>query len=145
MLTAVYLSVSDALTHSLADSDFRTAYNNQAELIKACENTSTPEEVEETLKRMRQAAGTEGLAKVFADHKLDVLIAPSDCKISALTAATGYPIGVVPFRYLPNGQPQGLTVVAQPFEEHKMIHFMRAFEATFPKRRVPPLLDDSVR
>ena len=90
---------------------------------------------------MRKVAGAEGLEKAFAEHTLDVLIAPSDSMMCSFTSATGWPIGVVPLSYLPNGQPQGLTVVARPFEEHKMIWFMRAFEKTFPQRRVPSLLE----
>ena len=116
-------------------------HTDQDELLKALNNSASPQEIKEALHQIRQVAGAEGLDKAFKDHKLDVLVAPSDSTMCSFTAATGYPIGVVPLGYLANGQPQGLTVVARAYEEHKMVHFMRAFEATFPRRKVPPLLD----
>lgn len=116
-------------------------HTDQDDLLKALNNSASPQEVKEALRQIRQVAGAEGLDKAFKDHNLDVLVAPSDSTMCSFTTATGYPIGVVPLGYLANGQPQGLTVVSRAYEEHKMVHFMRAFEATFPGRKVPPLLD----
>ena len=118
------------------------AHTDQKELLRARDDESSPEDIREALQHMRKVAGAEGLKKAFTEQNLHVLIAPSDSMMCCLTSATGWPVGVAPLRYLPNGQPQGLTVVARPFEEHKMIWFMRAFEKTFPKRRAPSLLEE---
>ncbi len=47
----------------------------------------------------------------------------------------------MPLGYLDyNGKPFGLSVLAKRDDDGLIIHFMSAFEATFPKRKVPTQL-----
>ena len=48
------------------------------------------------------------------------------------------PLGTLDF----NGRPFGLALMAKAGDEKLMFQFMSAFEANFPKRKVPPLLRD---
>jgi Asp-tRNA(Asn)/Glu-tRNA(Gln) amidotransferase A subunit family amidase len=55
----------------------------------------------------------------------------------------GYPVATVPLGQLDfNGQPFSLSTVTTAHNEGKLLHFMSAWEATFPKRAVPNLSDE---
>lgn len=56
-------------------------------------------------------------------------------------ARTGYPLATMPLGLLDyNGRPFGLGVIALAHREDLIFQFMSAFEAAFPKRKVPPAL-----
>ena len=46
------------------------------------------------------------------------------------------PLGLLDY----NGRPFGLGLIAQANREDLLFQFMSAFEAVFPKRKVPPTL-----
>jgi len=87
---------------------------------------------------LRTAGGRDGLDYLFATHKLDVIVAPGDAALSSLAAAAGYPTAACPLSALKlNGQPFGLTLASPPHTEPKLLHFLTAYEATFPPRALP--------
>lgn len=52
----------------------------------------------------------------------------------------GYPGATLPLGYLDfNGRPFGFQIVAKAHQEALLIQVQSAWEATFPKRRPPPL------
>jgi amidase len=53
---------------------------------------------------------------------------------------TGYPLATVPLSQMDfNGLPFGLVAVTTAHNEAKLLHFMSAWEKTFPARAVPSL------
>lgn len=119
-----------------------TAHEDQTELIKALEDTTDEDEINQVAQNLHRLAA-EGLLNVFDSptNPIDIIVAPSDSMLVSPVAAAGFTAGVVPLGYLEScGQPQGLTIAAKAGEESTLLRFMSAWEATFPKRRVPPLL-----
>jgi Asp-tRNA(Asn)/Glu-tRNA(Gln) amidotransferase A subunit family amidase len=52
----------------------------------------------------------------------------------------GYPLALVPLNCMEfNGRPFGLVALTTAHNEAKLIHFMSAWESTFPKRPIPSL------
>ncbi|KAJ4298159.1 hypothetical protein N0V90_006058 [Kalmusia sp. IMI 367209] len=84
------------------------------------------------------AGGRDGLDWLFATHQLDILVAPGDSSLSTLSAAASYPTAACPLSALKlNGQPFGLTLTSPPHTESTLMHFLTAYEATFPPRALP--------
>ena len=74
----------------------------------------------------------------MSSKQLDIIVAPGDAALSSLAAAAGYPTAACPLSALKlNGQPFGLTLASRPHTEHLLLHFLTAFEATFPPRALP--------
>lgn len=109
---------------------------------------------------MANVARVNGLDLAFDEHSLDVLAMPMDSPIASMAAASGksqswyikvsnthssgYPIATMPLGLLDyNGRPFGLGVMAKPDREDLIFQFLSAFEAKFPKRKVPPGLPSS--
>lgn len=87
---------------------------------------------------LSNAGGRDGLDFLFSAHQLDILIAPGDAALSSLAAAAGYPTAACPLSALKlNGQPFGLTLASPPNTETTLLHFLTAYEATFPPRALP--------
>ncbi len=80
-------------------------------------------------------AAREGLRRVLADHKVDVLI--SD--VAQLYAPAGFPAISVPAGYAANGQPVDITMVADFLGEPALIAAAFAFEQATQARRAPDL------
>ncbi|KAF2108353.1 amidase signature domain-containing protein [Lophiotrema nucula] len=114
---------------------------DQLNLIQAHNDTTTPEELDDARKVVLKSARDEGLIKILDDLGLHAIAAPTDSPISTLAALAGCPSASVPLGYLePSGRPFGLSFIAHPFREDTLLQLLGAFEATFPKRRLPPLL-----
>lgn len=96
------------------------------------------EQIAASRQHLQTMGGREGLDFLFASQQLDVIVSPGDAALSSLAAAAGYPTAACPLSALKlNGQPFGLTLTARPHCEHVLLHFLTAFEATFPPRALP--------
>jgi amidase len=96
------------------------------------------DQVSAAKQHLQTAGGREGLDYLFSAHKLDVIVSPGDAALSSLAAAAGYPAAACPLSALKlNGQPFGLTLASPPHTEHILLHFLTAYEATFPPRALP--------
>ena len=59
--------------------------------------------------------------------------------MASVAAAASYPVGVMPLGFADfNGRAFGMNIIARSGEEHKILHAMSAWEATFPNARGPP-------
>ncbi len=136
---------------------------NQARLEKALTSGGkmSMEDHLSLIQWMRNAGGPNGIDHYLQKYDVDVIIGPSDCECTKPAAAagkgyfascfgiylliqTGYPLATMPLSYLElNGRPFGLSVVASAHQESKLIHVLSAFEATFPPRSPPPILQAS--
>ncbi|KAF2638485.1 amidase signature enzyme [Massarina eburnea CBS 473.64] len=111
---------------------------HQNDLMAALQSGADRELVRAARSHLLQAGGRDGLDYLFSQHQLDIVIAPGDAALSSLAAAGGYPTAACPLSALKlNGQPFGLTLASPPHTEHTLLHFLTAYEATFPPRALP--------
>ncbi|KAF2677883.1 amidase signature enzyme [Lentithecium fluviatile CBS 122367] len=111
---------------------------NQNDLMAALQSTVPRSDLRTAHEHLLQAGGRDGLDFLFAAHQLDVIVAPGDAALSSLAAAAGYPTAACPLSALKlNGQPFGLTLASPPHTEPTLLHFLTAYEATFPPRALP--------
>ena len=101
----------------------------------------------------------KGLDPLFDGKEFDLVVAPQDSQICVLPMASGtsntgnvitshaktwnlgYPMATMPLGTLDHlGRPFSLAVIAKAGKEDLIFQFLSAFEATFPKRVVPPQL-----
>jgi len=102
----------------------------------------------------RKLVRTEGLDKVFAEHKLDALVAPSNGPAwptdhvngdrftggnTSYAAVAGYPTITVPMGYA-SELPLGLSFLGLAWTEGRLIGFAHAFEAATKARHSPKFL-----
>jgi amidase len=106
--------------------------------MAALHSTSTRDEINAARRHLQEAGGRDGLDYLMATQQLDIVVAPGDAALSSLAAAAGYPTAACPLSALKlNGQPFGLTLASRPHTEHLLLHFLTAYEATFPPRALP--------
>jgi len=105
----------------------------------------------EALAACVKGSRTEGLDKVFDQHRLDAVIAPtggpawlidpiagdhSGASFSTPAAVAGYPHLTVPAGFV-RGLPLGLSFVGRPFSEWRLLALGHAFEQATRHRRAP--------
>ncbi|PVI04609.1 amidase signature enzyme [Periconia macrospinosa] len=111
---------------------------HQNDLLSALSTPSSRSTHHTHLSHLRTTAGQNGLDLLFSEHKLSILIAPGDSALSSLAAGAGYPTAACPLSALKlNGQPFGLTITSPAHTEQRLLHFLTAYEATFPPRALP--------
>ncbi|KAF2763447.1 amidase signature enzyme [Pseudovirgaria hyperparasitica] len=115
---------------------------NQDDLHAALESTLTQADLAQARANLKSLGGAAALDKLFSSLAVDIIAAPGDSALCSLAAAAGYPMAVVPLGALKlNGQPFGIALCARAHEEAKLVHFMTAYESTFPGRPLPLQLD----
>lgn len=111
---------------------------HQNDLLSALQSHTSKEQLHQLRTHLTNAGGRDGLDYLFAQHSLDILIAPGDSALSTISAAASYPTAACPLSALKlNGQPFGLTLTSPPHTEARLLHFLTAYEATFPPRALP--------
>jgi amidase len=70
------------------------------------------------------------------EHKLDAILSINNYN-SGHAAMAKYPCLTVPMGYTDLGEPVGITFIARPFEEEKLLQIGYAFEKEFPIRMSP--------
>jgi amidase len=126
------------------------------ERMTAAEDKGTLDDhgYQEARKLSRLLAGREGIDAVIAEHKLDVIVAPSggpawttdlvngdhhSGSSSRPAAAAGYPNITVPAGFI-HGLPVGISFFAGAFQEPVLIKVAYAFEQVSRVRRSPDFL-----
>lgn len=106
-------------------------------------NSTSQEDFDEAKALGIKLAGTEGAFKIMDELDLDAVVSCADGDICLLAALAGSPTGTVPLGSLSNEtrRPFGLTFMARPGKESTLVEIMRAYEKTFPARRVPTLVE----
>jgi amidase len=112
----------------------------------------------EALAACVKGSRTDGLDKVFEQHRLDALIAPTGgpawlidpiagdhygSSFSTPAAVSGYPHLTVPAGFV-RGLPLGLSFVGRPFSEWRLLALGHDFEQATRHRRAPEYLKRSV-
>jgi len=111
---------------------------SQDDLLAALQSSFSREELNTARTHLQNAGGRDGLDYLMTTQQLDIIVAPGDAALSSLASAAGYPVAACPLSALKlNGQPFGLTLTSRPHTEHILLHFLTAYEATFPPRALP--------
>lgn len=110
---------------------------------------------------MRRLSREEGIDFILEKYGLDVIIGPADSFIFSLATCSGmsslnigsawkktdrrpgYPVAAMPLSYLDlNGRPLGMAALAGENQDELLVKVLSAWEATFPARIPPTLLQD---
>lgn len=127
-------NIKDIVKFNLEDSLIRMPYGQQLfEGIVA--DTTSAEELEKVATRLREN-GRKFFDEPMKENNLDVIIS-IDNHHAALAAVAKYPAITVPMGYKSTGEPEGLTFIAKPFEEAKLLKFGFAFEKASQARKIP--------
>ena len=112
------------------------------------------EEYKKAAATLRRQSRAEGLDKVFAEHKLDALVAPSGgpawfidhvtgdhsvASSSSPSAISGYPAITVPAGF-ERGLPMGITFMGPAYSEAALIRLAYAYEQLTHARKAPHYL-----
>ncbi|KAJ5404971.1 hypothetical protein N7465_006255 [Penicillium sp. CMV-2018d] len=87
------------------------------------------------------AANQMGDRSTSGEYWLDVLVLPTEFSYSRLGAVGRPPVGSVPLGYDDINLPFGMAFVGRRYDEGSVIRSMSAYEANFPRRKVPHLLE----
>ena len=129
-----YKSVTDILAYNLQDSARRMPYG-QGRIAGVTKTTSSPEEMAQLRTKIRQSS-VGYFEKPMQANQLDVILSINN-RSAGLAAAANYPCLTVPMGYKTNGEPIGITFIARPFEEDKLLKIGYAFEQATKSRKIP--------
>ncbi|MCO5214009.1 MAG: amidase family protein [Caldilinea sp.] len=153
VLAALTYGYKDAIDRFLAELGDQVAVHSLAEIIARNaedpanrapygqghleESQNSPLSAEEFLaiKAQNQTAARSALAALFADNDIDVLISDA----GQAYAPAGFPAISVPLGYTAEGQPVGLTMIADYLGEPALIAVAHAFEQEAQARKAPDL------
>lgn len=125
------------------------------ELAQAKGALGDPEYLD-ALRQLRQLVEVEGLEKLFAELRVDVIVAPGSgpsglidhvlgdrddlggSVLGSAAAVAGYPSVTLPIG-LVRGMPVGMTVIARRFDDVRLLEVADLFERT-GKLRIPPTI-----
>ncbi|PSN63897.1 amidase signature enzyme [Corynespora cassiicola Philippines] len=117
--------------------------DNQRRLIAADEQKLRDGEYGAHVWHMCQLS-RESVRTILEANNVDVIIGPTDSKLSGIAACAGYPIAQAPLSYLDyNGRPFGVSILAKGGDDALLVRVLSAWEATFPARKPPPSLEKS--
>lgn len=129
-----YQSVADIVAYNKLDSANRMPYG-QGRFAGVLKTNISQEEMA-TLRNTIRKNGVSFFEKPMQQHQLDAILSINN-RSAGLAAAANYPCITVPMGYRPNGEPVGLTFIARPFEEDKLLKLGYAYEQATKARKVP--------
>lgn len=129
-----YHSVSDILAYNQQDSARRMPYG-QGRIAGVTTTKTSPEEMAQLRMNIRKS-GVSYFEKPMQENQLDVILSINN-RSAGLAAAANYPCLTVPMGYKTNGEPIGITFIARPFEEDKLLKIGYAFEQATKARKIP--------
>ena len=95
----------------------------------------SPEDFTALKARMRKA-GISYFEKPIEQYQLDFIVSVAN-RNAGQAAAANYPCLTVPMGYRKNGEPIGITFIARPFREDKLLQLGYAFEQATRLRKIP--------
>ncbi len=88
------------------------------------------------MRKAIRAAGIKYFDTPMTEHNLDAVLSINNFS-AGQAAAAHYPCLTVPMGYQATGQPRGITFIARPFEEDKLLKMGYAFEKATSARKIP--------
>jgi amidase len=129
-----FKSVSDIVDYNMEDSLIRIPYG-QARFEGILEVNIS----QDSLLRLEEALQNEGLRffeEPMIEHDLDIVLSMNN-RNAGYAAAAKFPCLTVSMGYQKSGEPAGITFVARPFEEDKLLKIGFAYEQATRRRRIP--------
>ncbi|KAK3361720.1 amidase signature domain-containing protein [Lasiosphaeria ovina] len=124
-----------------ADLELPEDYPNQNAILDALNHKFTRADYEAAKATLQREALENGVQRLMKENRLDAIIGPTDGPLASISAAIGGPIATMPLGLLNlHGRPFGLSVITLPNRDGVLFKVLSAWEATFPKRALPPLL-----
>lgn len=127
-------SIADAVDFNNADSLIRIPYGQA--LFKGILADSTTEQGLEEIKSNLERNGRTFFDTAMDEHKLDAVLSINNYH-AGYAAVAKYPALTLPMGYKPSGEPISLTFIGKPFSEAHLLRMGKAFEDTFPVRKMP--------
>jgi amidase len=130
-----FRSVSDIVDYNKKDSLIRIPYGQ--DLFTGILKADISQEDLIQLKTRLHKEGVNFFEKPMIEHQLDAILSINN-RNAGYTAVAEYPCLTVPMGYMETGDPTGLTFIARPFEEDKLLKIGFAFEqATRIRKKIP--------
>jgi amidase len=127
-------SVANIVEYNKEDSLQRIPYG-QARFEGILDVELSAEELAELKLRLHNA-GVSFFEKPWQEHELDAILSINN-RYAGYAAAALYPCLTIPMGYREDGEPVGLTFIARPFEEDKLLKIGYAFEQSTKMRKSP--------
>ncbi len=127
-------SMKNIVEYNKQDSLMRIPYG-QARFARATSVDLNPEELIQLRVRLHNE-GVRYFETPMLEHQLDAILT-IDSRNAGYAAAAKYPCLTIPMGYTETGQPTGLTFIARPFEEDKLLKMGYAFEQATKARKTP--------
>ena len=127
-------SVDDVVKYNREDTVKRLAYNQI--LFEGIVADSTSLDSLQVIKGNLNSIGVNYFRQSMDEQDLDVILSINNWS-AGYAAVAKYPCLTVPMGYKENGQPMGLTLIAKPFEEAKLLKIGYSFEKATQKRMIP--------
>jgi len=133
-VSASFKTVNDIVNYNKQDSVLRIPYGQA--LFEGIVAETISKEDFESLKIKFNEEAVSFFETPIQEHKLDAILSINNYN-SGHAAMAKYPCLTVPMGYTDLGEPVGITFIARPFEEEKLLQIGYAFEKEFPIRMSP--------
>ena len=128
------IEVEDFIAYNRQDSSLKIPYG-QGRFEGILKVNLSPAELQQLRIKIRQS-GKDYFEKLMEPERLDCILSIAN-RSAGIAAAANYPCLTVPMGYRANGEPAGITFIARPFEEVKLLKIGYAFEQATRKRKIP--------
>jgi amidase len=129
-----FRSVSEIAEYNKLDSIVRIPYGQT--LFKGIVELNINPDTLQKIKTKLHQDGVSYFEKPMVQYQLDVILSISN-RSAGVAAAARYPCLTVPMGYRQTGEPVGITFIARPFEEGKLLLMAYAFEQATKVRKLP--------
>jgi len=126
-------NIQEIMTFNLEDTTVRIPYGQGRFEGVAADSTTTDSLA--VLKQRLMSEGRKYFSEPMEKNKLDGILSINNWS-AGYAAVAHYPCLTVPMGY-DEGQPKGLTFIAKPFEEAKLLKWGNIYEEASHKRKVP--------
>ncbi len=127
-------TVADVVEFNLEDTLNRIPYGQA--LFEGIVTEDISEEEFLIMKVEYKQKGGEALEKPMQEHNLNAILSVNNYN-AGLAAMAQWPCLTIPMGYNEEGRPFGLTFIARPFEEDKLLKMGYAFEQATKARKAP--------
>lgn len=129
-----FKSVADIIAYNKKDSATSMPYGQGL-----FEGIVTEKVEGDALVALRKSIHETGVAYFegpMTEHNLDAVLSINNFS-AGFAAAAKYPCITIPMGYMANGSPRGITFIARPFEEDKLLKMAYAYEQGTKARKIP--------
>lgn len=132
--TLQYRTVADIMEYNKKDSMISIPYGH-GRFEGIVKTMISPEELN-ALKLKVRTNGIKYFEKPMEQYQLDIILSIAN-RNAGQAASANYPCLTVPMGYRKNGDPIGITFIAKPFQEDKLLQAGYAFEQATRLRKIP--------